>query len=38
MLFEMLTGTFLFDPVKENHIKKSEDHLLKIKELLGEYP
>jgi len=27
MLFEMLTGEFLFDPKKEKNFKKSEDHL-----------
>lgn len=38
MLFEMLTGEFLFDPKKDNDIKKSEDHLALMMELLNRFP
>lgn len=38
MLFEMLTGEFLFDPKKDNNFKKSEDHLALMMELLNKFP
>lgn len=38
MLFEMLTGEFLFDPKKDNNFKKSEDHLALMQELLNKFP
>ena len=38
MLFEMLTGEFLFDPKKEKTFKKSEDHLALMMELLNKFP
>ncbi len=38
MLFEMLTGEFLFDPKKNKEYKKSEDHLALMMELLNQFP
>lgn len=38
MLFEMLTGEFLFDPKKDKIFKKSEDHLALMQELLNKFP
>ncbi len=38
MLFEMLTGEFLFDPRKDSKHKKSEDHLALMMELLYKFP
>jgi len=38
MLFEMLTGEFLFDPRQEKNQKKSEDHLALMMELLNAFP
>lgn len=38
MLFEMLTGEFLFDPKKDSNFKKSEDHLALMQELLNKFP
>lgn len=40
LLFEMLTGEFLFDPKKDEdeNIKKSEDHLALMMELLNKFP
>jgi len=38
MLFEMLTGEFLFDPRKDEKHKKSEDHLALMMELLYKFP
>ncbi len=38
MLYEMLTGEFLFDPKKEENIKKSEDHLALMMEMLNKFP
>lgn len=38
MLFEMLTGEFLFDPKKDKNFKKSEDHLALMMELLNKFP
>ena len=38
MLFEMLTGDFLFDPKKQENIPKSEDQLALMMELLNTFP
>lgn len=38
MLFEMLTGEFLFDPKKDKNLKKSEDHIALMMELLNKFP
>jgi serine/threonine-protein kinase SRPK3 len=38
MLFEMLTGDFLFDPRKTDDYKKNDDHLYKMINLLNEFP
>jgi serine/threonine protein kinase len=38
MLFEMLTGDFLFDPKKSGDFKKNDDHLAQMLELLNEFP
>ncbi len=38
MVFEMLTGEFLFDPKKENDVSKSQDHLALMMELLNRFP
>jgi len=38
MLFEMITGEFLFDPRKEGDISKSQDHLALMMELLNRFP
>lgn len=38
MIFEMLTGDFLFDPKKTNEFKKNDDHLAQMIELLNEFP
>lgn len=38
MLFELLTGEFLFDPKKDANYKKSTDHLALIMEMLNTFP
>ena len=38
MLFEMLTGEFLFDPKKDPSFSKSTDHLALMMELLNKFP
>jgi len=38
MVFELLTGDFLFDPKKSQNMKKSEDHLALMMELLNLFP
>jgi serine/threonine protein kinase len=38
MIFETLTGEFLFDPKKDANFKKSEDHLALMMELLNKFP
>jgi len=38
MLFEMLTGEFLFDPRKNAMFSKSTDHLRLMMELLNKFP
>ena len=36
MIFELITGDYLFDPVKGKTFKKNDDHLAQISELIGE--
>lgn len=36
MVFELITGDYLFDPVKGKTFKKNDDHLAQISELIGE--
>ena len=38
MLFECLTGDFLFEPRKGHHYDKDDDHLAQMVELLGPAP
>ena len=38
MLFEMLTGEFLFDPRKNQQFSKSTDHLRLMMEMLNRFP
>ena len=38
MLFEMLTGEFLFDPRKNSMFSKSTDHLRLMMEMLNKFP
>lgn len=38
LIFELLTGDFLFDPVENPAFSKSDDHLAQIIELLGPIP
>ena len=38
MIFEMLTGDFLFDPKRSKEFKKNDDHLAQMIELLNEFP
>ena len=38
MVFEMLTGDFLFDPKKSKNFRKNDDHLAQMVELLNEFP
>jgi len=38
MLFEMLTGEFLFEPRKGSTFGKDDDHLAQIAELLNKFP
>lgn len=38
MLFELLTGEFLFDPKKDANYKKSTDHLALMMEMLNTFP
>ena len=38
MLFEMLTGEFLFDPRKSQSFSKSTDHLRLMMEMLNKFP
>jgi serine/threonine-protein kinase SRPK3 len=38
MIFEMLTGDFLFEPRKGPTFSKNDDHLAQIQELLGRFP
>jgi serine/threonine-protein kinase SRPK3 len=36
MIFELITGDYLFDPKKGQKFKKNDDHLALICELIGE--
>jgi serine/threonine-protein kinase SRPK3 len=36
MIFELVTGDYLFDPCKGKTFKKNDDHLGQISELIGE--
>jgi serine/threonine-protein kinase SRPK2 len=38
MLFELITGDFLFEPRKGETYSKNDDHLAQIIELLGKIP
>ncbi|KPI83201.1 putative serine/threonine-protein kinase putative protein kinase [Leptomonas seymouri] len=38
MLFELITGQFLFDPKKGDNYSRDEDHLALMTELLGDLP
>ncbi len=38
MIFEMLTGDFLFEPKKGYYYAKDDDHLAQMVELLGPCP
>lgn len=38
MIFEMLTGDFLFEPRKGYYYAKDDDHLAQMVELLGPIP
>jgi len=38
MIFELVTGDFLFEPRKGESYSKSDDHLAQIMELLGKMP
>lgn len=38
MIFEMLTGDFLFEPRKDPNYSKDEDHLAQMGELLKKFP
>jgi serine/threonine-protein kinase SRPK3 len=35
MIFELVTGDYLFDPKKGKSYKKNDDHLALISELIG---
>ena len=38
MIYELITGDFLFDPRKGSNYSKSDDHLAQMIELLGPMP
>lgn len=38
MVFELLTGDYLFDPVKGHSYSKDDDHIAQTIELLGKFP
>ena len=38
MLFELITGDFLFEPRKGAHFSKNDDHLAQMQELMGRFP
>lgn len=38
MLFEMMTGDFLFEPRKGPSFSKNDDHLAQIEELCKKFP
>ena len=38
MIFEMITGDFLFEPRKGSTFDKDDDHLAQMMEILGKMP
>jgi len=38
MMFEMVTGEFLFEPRKGKGFSKTDEHLAQMMELLGQMP
>ena len=38
MIFELITGDFLFEPRKGTNYKKNDDHIAQMIELLGPMP
>ena len=36
MIFELVTGDYLFDPKKGKTYSKNDDHLAQVSELIGE--
>lgn len=38
MIFELITGDFLFEPRKGKTYSKNDDHLAQVIELLGKMP
>jgi len=38
MVFELITGDFLFEPKESSDFSKEDDHLAQMYELLGEFP
>lgn len=38
MIFEMLTGDFLFEPRKGPNFGKDDDHIAQMEELLNKFP
>jgi len=38
MVFELLTGDFLFDPQPDSRYSKDDDHTAQVVELLGFFP
>lgn len=38
LIFELLTGDYLFDPVEGHSYSKDDDHIAQIIELLGRFP
>jgi len=38
MMFELLTGDFLFEPRSGANFTKDDDHLAQAMELLGKFP
>ena len=38
MIFEMITGEFLFEPRKGKEFSKTDEHIAQMMELLGQMP
>jgi serine/threonine-protein kinase SRPK3 len=38
MIFELITGDFLFEPRKGHNFDKDDDHLAQMMEILGKMP
>lgn len=38
MIFELLTGDFIFDPVKVENVPKNENHLQQVVEIIKNFP